>query len=121
MCSAGDSRVLELLGVEHSGGCAHVGDNGGGYSDADAPQRAAERRTTCDEEGRREEDAACQPGRAAGALEAAHSGTDRGFRVLGVDPRCSCAACGGPVGGRPEDHRHVAACCCRAGDRSAQD
>ena len=42
---------------------------------------------------------------------AARSGADRGFRASGADPR----------GGRPQDHRKVATCCCRASYRSAQD
>ena len=58
-------------------------------------------------------------GRPEGAV--AHSDTARGVRANGADPRCSCAAYGGPVGGRREDHRHSATCCCWAGDRSAQD
>ena len=67
--------------------------------------------------------AACQPGRAAGAAgtDSAARRDTRGVRATGADPRCSCAADGGPVGGRPEHRRLDAACCCRAGDRCAHD
>ena len=57
----------------------------------------------------------------AGQGTAAHSDTVRGPRAPGADPRCTCAAHGGPVGGRLEDHRPVVTCFGRAGDRCAQD
>ena len=67
--------------------------------------------------------AACQPVRAAGAAGArteAHRGAACRLRSHCADPRCSCAAVGGPVVGSPQVLCH-AACCCRAGYRSAQD
>ena len=60
-------------------------------------------------------------GRAAGATgegSEAHRGADGRRRSHGADPRSSCAAAGGQVGGRAEDRRPL---CAGAGDRSAQD
>ena len=68
--------------------------------------------------------AACQPGRAARAPRAdtaAHRGADyQGIRAC-ASARCSCAAAGGTVAGRPPVLCHVSACCRRPGYRCAQD
>ena len=45
-------------------------------------------------------------GAAAGAGTAAHRGAHRRPLSLRVDPRCTCAAGGGPTVGSPEDARH---------------
>ena len=65
-------------------------------------------------------EAACQPGRAAGAAgadPAAHRGAACRNCSHGADPRRSCAAASGPAGRSAQTFRHHGS---RAGDRSAQ-
>ena len=71
--------------------------------------------------GRARRVAADRSGRAAGAARAgpaAHRGAACRLRSHGADSRCTCAADGGPTGGRTQALRQLGA---RAGYRRAQD